>query len=531
MAAALARELDDRLHRARVRALLLDGDARRLLLFMRESTLVLELHPEAGWVTLGPPAEPGEGARPLAGRIIEVAPHPDESAIRLGIQRIRGRDEGVELHVEWTGNRWNAIVAGHRSGVIRHVLVPRSERTRTLRSGSPYVPPPSTERAGRYGTLPPGAWASIVPPEADPDERRRALLSGIAWSSSLNAPLFLRPEGEAAWRAALDPDRQAGHLVRTKRGLQPYPIKLPDSEPTRFKTLLEAIAAAREASDEAPAPRALLLPPGLLERAGRHLRRLEGRVRGLRRQLEGAVDPAATRALGDLLLARYGELPQGASEVTLTGFDGEPVRIELDPALAPHENAGRYYDEAGRIERARKELPPRLAEAEAELERWRERVRELEEGRIDPALVLEELGPATTRERGRGSQAEALPYRSFRSSGGFEIRVGRGAARNDDLTFRHAAPDEIWLHARQAAGAHVILRWSGEGSPPRADLVEAAILAALHSEARHSGTVAVDWTRRKYVRKPRGAPPGAVVPDRVGTLFVEPDPSLTDRLR
>jgi predicted ribosome quality control (RQC) complex YloA/Tae2 family protein len=112
-----------------------------------------------------------------------------------------------------------------------------------------------------------------------------------------------------------------------------------------------------------------------------------------------------------------------------------------------------------------------------------------------------------------------------------EIRVGRGAHRNDDLTFHHSLPDDVWLHARHASGAHVVLRWSRKEKPPARDLEEAAILAALHSRARGSGTVPVDWTRRKHVRKPRKAPAGTVILDRVKTLFVEPDPELPDRLR
>jgi len=103
-----------------------------------------------------------------------------------------------------------------------------------------------------------------------------------------------------------------------------------------------------------------------------------------------------------------------------------------------------------------------------------------------------------------------------------EIRVGRSSRANDDLTFRHSSPNDIWLHARSVPGSHVILRWANpQGSPPARDLEEAARLAAYHSKARTSAIVPVDWTRRKYVRKPRGAPPGAVVPQRVRTLFVD----------
>jgi predicted ribosome quality control (RQC) complex YloA/Tae2 family protein len=108
--------------------------------------------------------------------------------------------------------------------------------------------------------------------------------------------------------------------------------------------------------------------------------------------------------------------------------------------------------------------------------------------------------------------------------------VGRGARHNDDLTFHHSDPNDIWLHARHVGGAHVVLRWNGDGSPPARDLAEAATLAALHSSARTSGSVPVDWARRKHVRKPRSSPPGRVLVERGKTVFVEPDPRVAERL-
>ena len=92
--------------------------------------------------------------------------------------------------------------------------------------------------------------------------------------------------------------------------------------------------------------------------------------------------------------------------------------------------------------------------------------------------------------------------------------------------------DDVWLHARSVPGSHVILRWpDGDAAPPARDLEEAATLAALYSKARTSGTVAVDWTRRKHVRKPRGAPPGSVTLQRAKTVFVEPDEAVEERMR
>jgi predicted ribosome quality control (RQC) complex YloA/Tae2 family protein len=102
-----------------------------------------------------------------------------------------------------------------------------------------------------------------------------------------------------------------------------------------------------------------------------------------------------------------------------------------------------------------------------------------------------------------------------------EVWVGRGARDNDELTFRHAAPLDLWFHAGGVEGSHVVLRHLGQDPSP-AEQEAAAQLAALFSKAKGSTTVPVWMTRRRYVRKPRKAPPGTVAPERVSTLFVEP---------
>jgi hypothetical protein len=126
-----------------------------------------------------PPGGPGAGVTAL----------PDESALVLSLQRIRGKDEGVELVVEFTGNRWNALVVGVESRQIRHVLLPREEQTRSLTVGAPYLPPP---RNGPRGASLPG-----VVDGAAGGRDRGTLLRTVACTSSLNAPLFLEGGGEA----------------------------------------------------------------------------------------------------------------------------------------------------------------------------------------------------------------------------------------------------------------------------------------------------------------------------------------------
>ncbi len=558
---AVARELDGTLDRARVRSLLLEPDARRVLLFLREGTLVLELHPAAGWISLLEPGEPPADARPLAARVRGVRALPDESVLVFSLQRIRGKDEGVELVVEFTGNRWNALVVGHRSRQVRHVLLPREEKTRSLTVGAPYQAPPST---GRNTTPSPSWWAETVA-----GEDRGTLLRSVAWTSSLNAPVFLEGgqddgepaeggpsdggpaegasgggprvppgvEGYGRWLRMRDPDGWSPRILKTDRGLQPYPISLPGVEEIPTGTLLDAIRQAR-VETEGDSEASLRVPAALLARGERWVERLRRRAGGMARELARARDPGPVRSVGDLILARFGEIRKGASAVNLTDFQGNEVEVELDPPLPPHENAKRYYDEAARLERVREGLPDRIAAAQEELARWEALMEGVAAGTTPPETLAEAMGPdhgsgrgKGGKERGRGDQATAPPYRRYRSSGGLEIRVGRGARHNDDLTFHHSAPDDIWLHVREAPGAHVILRWGREENPPARDLEEAAVLAALGSEARHAGVVPVDWTRRKHVRKPRKAAPGAVIPGRVQTLFVEPDPALEKRLQ
>jgi predicted ribosome quality control (RQC) complex YloA/Tae2 family protein len=281
--------------------------------------------------------------------------------------------------------------------------------------------------------------------------------------------------------------------------------------------------------DGGEASPAAVLGPELLAGLERRLEHAQRRVTSLEAELTELPDPARLRSIGDLILARYHEVPSGSESATLVGFDGEAVRVQLDPAEPAHANATRYYDRAQKAERAAERLPGLIQSARAEVAGMVGLLDSVRAGTADEEAVREAVGAVSAAPRGE-AQGPGLPYRTFRSSGGLEIRVGRGARYNDDLTFHHSAPGDVWLHAGQAAGAHVILRWPGPGNPPSRDLHEAATLAALHSKARTSGSVPVDWTLRKYVRKPRKSPPGRVVAERVETLFVEPDETLLESL-
>lgn len=101
--------------------------------------------------------------------------------------------------------------------------------------------------------------------------------------------------------------------------------------------------------------------------------------------------------------------------------------------------------------------------------------------------------------------------------------MGRNAAQNDELTHRVARPRDLWFHARGAQGSHTVLRISsGKGEPTKSVIAAAAAIAAFHSKARNSKLVPVAYTERRFVRRPRGAPPGTASIQREVVIFVEP---------
>jgi predicted ribosome quality control (RQC) complex YloA/Tae2 family protein len=545
LVAALAGTLDRQGRNARVRALHLDPVDRRVSLYLRDAVWVWDLHPErTAFRVLEAREAPDEAARlPATLRAVEAL--PDDRVMELRFRRLRGRPSKVALILELIPNRENALVLHDDDRTIRRLLRTREETDRALVRGRPYEAPTPSHRHGAEAPWSRDAWMELLL-SVPPAERRRALVSAVAWTSPIVSGALLGDAAEldgppataalergwvrweALRRAALDPGRQepAVLLGRGKRTAQPYPVPVADRTLERADDLLDAFTRAADAAGDHEIP---LLPGALVERLRDEVDRLRGRLARLESELTGLEDPAPIRARGDLLLARFGEVPTGAESVTLMDFEGRPVEVALDPALSPDGNARRLYDRAARIERASARLPGLVSEAKRDLASTEALVDRVEAGDV----TREEL-EAALPERTRGGaedESPALPYRRYRSSGGLEIRVGRGAARNDDLTFHHSRPDDVWMHASQVPGAHVILRWDGDGAPPARDLAEAATLAAWFSKARTSGSVPVAWTRRKYVRKPRKAPPGAVVPDRVETVFVNPGRAVEERLR
>lgn len=549
----LARELEDRLAARRLRRVRFDSEHRRFTLEFDHERLVWELHPARGWIRvvqegaatqgddLSTEATEGWGGRRIRTqrrpRVRRVTAPPDERLLEIEIDA-GGADRASRFVVELMTNQWN-VLALSPDGRIVSALWTRDAGGRSLRTGEPYEPPGGVEpREGIHEPVSLDRWTALLA-DVDPADRARALVRTVAWTSPLNAGAILEGDGagpdvalpdptpdplEAAWlryRELATLPEPHPHVIEDD-GRTPYPLPLPGRPGHPAMSLLAAFDEVARTDALAPEIRTAL---------EERLQRVTRKAERLREEAEAApARAAALRSRADLLMARLHEVRKGMASTELEDFEGDTVTVELDPALSPVENAEALYDQAGRRERAARRLPDKVREAVAERHRLESLLEALENDDADPdelARWLDELRP----DAGGQEESRRLPYRQFRSTGGLEIRVGRNGRANDELTFHHSAPDDIWLHARDAAGAHVILRWPDrDNNPPKRDLLEAAILAAVHSRARTSAAVPVDWTRRKYVRSPRKAPPGTVIPDRVATVFVEPDEEVVERL-
>ncbi|MFP5502058.1 MAG: NFACT family protein [Candidatus Sericytochromatia bacterium] len=242
------------------------------------------------------------------------------------------------------------------------------------------------------------------------------------------------------------------------------------------------------------------------------------------------------RELGDLITSHMYMITPGMSELVATDYyaEGQPeVRVPLDPTLTAGENAQRYFRRYQKARNSREAVERLLGEGRQELgylEQVETAIAQAETPR-ELAEIAEELaaltGKAPAKAKGprRGQSPEPPPApTAYTSSDGLTILVGKNNKQNEQLTFKVARPFDLWLHTQNIPGSHVVI--VSDGEVPERTLHEAATLAAHYSKARESSRVPVIYTRRKFVKKPKGAKPGMVIYEQEKTLFVTPDPEV-----
>ncbi|GLV48260.1 hypothetical protein TJA_14160 [Thermus sp. LT1-2-5] len=393
------------------------------------------------------------------------------------------------LVFEATGRNANLLLLDEKGTIlgVDRVITKEVNRYRELKPGLPYTPPPP--------------YAKLDPRTLTAEDLRVLLGKPLKEVVRHVDGVGLELMRELARRAGLTPESPLGEeelkaLHRALTSLVQDPsLRTELSEELRLKWQEEEKEALRKP---------------LLEALAREARTLRARLADYHKALERLEEAEALRQKGDLLLARLKEVPKGASQVVLEGFDGEPVAIPLDPALSPQENAKKLYERARRLEELAERALDLIPKTEARLKALEAEMARVKEADLQTLLALS--------QRPKEGKGPRLGLR-YTSPSGFPVLVGRNAKENDLLT-RLAHSEDLWFHAQGVPGSHVILKAEGK-NPPLEDLLFAAQLAAYHSKARGERQVPVDYTRKKHVWRPRKAAPGQVLYTQAKTLFVE----------
>lgn len=235
------------------------------------------------------------------------------------------------------------------------------------------------------------------------------------------------------------------------------------------------------------------------------------------------------RLYGELLTANLHSLKSGTDTAAVDNYYADPVEriaIPLDRQLTPGENAQRYYKKYQKLKAARDMAIVQREQTLNELDYLEGQLDNLTKCTAENELseLIEELKDQGYIKRDKGGKKKmklaASKPMHFVSSTGADIYVGKNNRQNDELTLRFASPNDIWMHTKNIPGSHVIVK--GAGEQDTAAMTEAALLAAYYSRARGSENVAVDYTPRKYVKKPAGAKPGMVIYTTNKTAYVTP---------
>lgn len=228
------------------------------------------------------------------------------------------------------------------------------------------------------------------------------------------------------------------------------------------------------------------------------------------------------KSWADLIMANLHQLKAGTQEVNLTDFtdSAQPeVTIKMDPKLSPQKNAEVYYRKAKNQGIEIQKLREGLTRKNQELQALQAALKEVQNA--DSVTQLRKLAAAHTTQV--QEQRARVPFYEI-AFNGFQIWVGKSAADNDELTLKHSHKEDLWLHAKDVAGSHVLVKHQSGKTFPKDVVERAAALAAWYSKRKTEGLVPVAYTAKKFVRKRKGDPPGSVVVEREKVLLVEPKP-------
>ena len=482
------------------------------------------------------------------GRIISIEqPNLDRSVyISIEAQNDLGDMVPYTLCAEIMGKYSNIILVSEKGIImdaIKRVGVGMSN-VRTILPGLEYVAPPSQEKADPMQAEPVDFYDTISG-AVRPDKALSARFFGLA--PSVAAKLLESVTQGRSWKELTEQERQkaAEKLCDFYRGLSEGSFSAAmiidhEGEPEGVLPFIPYGCDYREMSSIGEALDSFYAETDIIQRMRRQgagiRKTLQNNIERCKKKLamqdeaissEGDIEKL--RLYGELLTANAYALQQGSSEAVVYNYymdPPEPIVIPLDSRLSPNDNAQKYYKKYQKAKAARDMAAEQREKTLEELEYLEGQLDNLDKCTGDSELreLSDELMNEgyIKRPKGKVQRLPASKPMCFVSSDGIEIYVGKNNRQNDMLTLKLAGPRDIWMHTKEIPGSHVIIKAE---DPPKQTLYEGALLAAYYSKGRGGENIPVDYTEKRYVKKPSGAKPGMVIYTTNRTAYVTPDPA------
>ena len=425
------------------------------------------------------------------------------------------------LIIEIMGKHSNILLVDKSSHkileVIKHVGFSQNSY-RTLLPGSTYIAPPSTESLNPF-TVKDEKLFEILQTQELTAKNLQSLFHGLGRDTANELENILVSDKLSTFRNFFSQETKP---CLTETSFSPVPFANRVVEP--FASLSDLLDTYYK--DKAERDRVKQQASELIRRVENELQKNRHKLKKQEKELLATDNAEEFRQKGELLTTFLHQVPNDQDQVTLDNYyTNQPITIALDKALTPSQNAQRYFKRYQKLKEAVKYLTELIEETKATI-LYLESVETVlnQAGLEEIAEIREELiqtGFIRRRQREK-IQKRKKPEQYLASDGKTIIYVGRNNLQNEELTFKMARKEELWFHAKDIPGSHVVI--SGNLNPSDEVKTDAAELAAYFSKGRLSNLVQVDMIEVKKLNKPTGGKPGFVTYTGQKTLRVTPDP-------
>ena len=495
--------------------------------------LLLSAHPVFGRIqltqtTFENPAQPSTFImvlrKYLQGALIESIEQVENDRI---VEMIVSNKNEVGDHIQATliieimGKHSNILLVDKSSHkileVIKHVGFSQNSY-RSLLPGSTYIAPPSTESLNPF-TIKDEKLFEILQTQETTAKNLQNFFQGLGRDTANELENILITDKFSTFRNFFNQETKP---CLTETSFSPVPFANQVGEPfTNLSDLLDTYY-----KDKAERDRVKQQASELIRRVENELQKNRHKLKKQEKELLATDNAEEFRQKGELLTTFLHQVPNDQDQVILDNYyTNQPITIALDKALTPNQNAQRYFKRYQKLKEAVKYLTDLIEETKATI-LYLESVETVlnQAGLEEIAEIREELiqtGFIRRRQREK-IQKRKKPEQYLASDGKTIIYVGRNNLQNEELTFKMARKEELWFHAKDIPGSHVVI--SGNLDPSDEVKTDAAELAAYFSQGRLSNLVQVDMIEVKKLNKPTGGKPGFVTYTGQKTLRVTPNP-------